>query len=132
MNEEAIFRLGNLCSPGGEGRGHHPAQTRLSGAERVRTVDLRLAKPALSQLSYSPDWGRSAGPDRAGLGPRSEGCGAAAPEAVGQGRVELPTSRLSGVRSNHLSYWPDAGQLARPSVLKNWVELRETSAKGGQ
>ena len=27
--------------------------------------------------------------------------------AVGQGRVELPTSRLSGVRSNHLSYWPE-------------------------
>ena len=25
---------------------------------------------------------------------------------MGQGRVELPTSRLSGVRSNHLSYWP--------------------------
>ena len=24
------------------------------GAERDRTVDLRLAKPALSQLSYSP------------------------------------------------------------------------------
>ena len=53
-----------------------------SGAERDRTDDLRLAKPALSQLSYSPE-------------PR-----------VGQGRVELPTSRLSGVRSNHLSYWP--------------------------
>src|SRR5262249_10131597 len=28
------------------------------------------------------------------------------PSSVGQGRVELPTSRLSGVRSNHLSYWP--------------------------
>ncbi len=27
-------------------------------------------------------------------------------ELVGQGRLELPTSRLSGVRSNHLSYWP--------------------------
>ena len=27
---------------------------------------------------------------------------------VGLGRVELPTSRLSGVRSNHLSYRPDA------------------------
>ena len=27
-------------------------------------------------------------------------------KSVGQGRVELPTSRLSGVRSNHLSYWP--------------------------
>ena len=25
------------------------------GGERVRTVDLRLAKPALSQLSYTPD-----------------------------------------------------------------------------
>jgi hypothetical protein len=27
---------------------------RDSGADRVRTDDLRLAKPALSQLSYSP------------------------------------------------------------------------------
>jgi hypothetical protein len=25
---------------------------------------------------------------------------------MGQGGVEHPTSRLSGVRSNHLSYWP--------------------------
>jgi hypothetical protein len=32
---------------------------------------------------------------------------------VGQGRVELPTSRLSGVRSNHLSYWPGQVALAR-------------------
>ena len=53
------------------------------GADRDRTGGLRLAKPALSQLSYSP-----------GV------------ERVGQGRVELPTLRLSGVRSNHLSYWP--------------------------
>ncbi len=63
------------------------------GADRDRTDDLRLAKPALSQLSYSPGrlrWSRS---------------------LVGQGRLELPTSRLSGVRSNHLSYWP--GQLFR-------------------
>ncbi len=28
---------------------------------------------------------------------------------VGPGRVELPTSRLSGVRSNHLSYEPLRG-----------------------
>ena len=33
--------------------------------------------------------------------------------AVGQGRVELPTSRLSGVRSNHLSYWPDSMRVLR-------------------
>ena len=54
----------------------------VSGADQDRTDDLRLAKPALSQLSYSPVI------------------------RVGQGRLELPTSRLSGVRSNHLSYWP--------------------------
>jgi hypothetical protein len=52
------------------------------GADRDRTDDLRLAKPALSQLSYSPWW------------------------LVGLGRFELPTSRLSGVRSNQLSYRP--------------------------
>ena len=28
------------------------------------------------------------------------------PMMVGLGRIELPTSRLSGVRSNHLSYRP--------------------------
>ena len=42
---------------------HKTAQkmpTRLrgtGGADRVRTDDLRLAKPALSQLSYSPGGG---------------------------------------------------------------------------
>ena len=56
------------------------------GADRDRTGGLRLAKPALSQLSYSPRGNEE--------------------RQVGQGRVELPTSRLSGVRSNHLSYWP--------------------------
>jgi hypothetical protein len=30
----------------------------FGGADRDRTDDLRLAKPALSQLSYSPEWGR--------------------------------------------------------------------------
>ena len=53
----------------------------FSGAERGRTVDLRLAKPALSQLSYSP-------------------------MMVGLGGFEPPTSRLSGGRSNQLSYRP--------------------------
>ena len=55
------------------------------GARRDRTDDLLLAKQALSQLSYGPfeEW-----------------------PMVGPGRVELPTSRLSGVRSNHLSYGP--------------------------
>ena len=83
---------------------------RIRGAERDRTDDLRLAKPALSQLSYSPvgGGGRVAcgalvlafGASALGSGPN------ACDNDVGQGRVELPTSRLSGVRSNHLSYWP--------------------------
>jgi hypothetical protein len=69
------------------------------GAERDRTDDLRLAKPALSQLSYSPVAEDSI--DR-----RPPVAMRHAADRVGQGRLELPTSRLSGVRSNHLSYWP--------------------------
>ena len=57
------------------------------GADRDRTGDPLLAKQVLSQLSYSPTNGTAA-------------------EMVGLGRVELPTSRLSGVRSNQLSYRP--------------------------
>ena len=59
------------------------------GADRDRTGDPLLAKQVLSQLSYSPTYGTVA-------------------EMVGLGRVELPTSPLSGVRSNQLSYRPEA------------------------
>jgi hypothetical protein len=59
-----------------------------NGDDRVRTDGLRSASAALSQLSYIPL-----------PNPYSF--------LVGLGRVELPTSRLSGVRSNHLSYRPD-------------------------
>jgi hypothetical protein len=66
------------------------------GADGDRTHDLRLAKPALSQLSYSP------------ADPRSTGCASRCLLAgkVGPGRVELPTLPLSGVRSSRLSYGP--------------------------
>ena len=50
---------------------------------RDRTADLLRAKQALSQLSYSP-----------------------VIEVVGLSGLEPPTSPLSGVRSNHLSYKP--------------------------
>ena len=66
------------------------------GADRVRTDDLRLARAALSQLSYSP--GSTFRGDQSGL------------TMVGLGRFELPTSRLSGVRSNQLSYRPREGK----------------------
>src|SRR5579884_2138586 len=54
----------------------------FGGADRDRTGDPLVANQVLSQLSYSPV------------------------EVVGLGRVELPTSPLSGVRSSHLSYRP--------------------------
>ncbi len=60
------------------------SQLGTGGDNRDRTGDLRLAKPALSQLSYIPE-------------PR---------KMVGLDRFELSTSRLSGVRSNQLSYRP--------------------------
>ena len=58
----------------------------LGGDNRDRTGDLSLARAALSQLSYIPKTIEK--------------------YKMGLGRVELPTSRLSGVRSNHLSYRP--------------------------
>ena len=67
---------------------------RSGGGERVRTDDLLVANQALSQLSYTP---RLAPLTQNLLGPNF---------MVGLGRFELPTSRLSGVRSNQLSYRP--------------------------
>ncbi len=53
---------------------------KTGGARRDRTADLLRARQALSQLSYGP--ARMSAP------------------LVGLGRLELPTSPLSGVRSN--------------------------------
>ena len=64
------------------------------GDSGARTRSLRLAKPALSQLSYIPD-SRTLHE----LVPRAQ-------EMVGLSGLEPPTSRLSGVRSNQLSYRP--------------------------
>ena len=52
-----------------------------SGDEEIRTLDPLLARQVLSQLSY-------------------------APILMGLSGLEPPTSRLSGVRSNRLSYKP--------------------------
>ncbi len=66
-----------------------PPLHRCGGGKRARTADPLLAKQVLSQLSYTPRL--AAEPFR---------------RVVGLGRFELPTSRLSGVRSNQLSYRP--------------------------
>ena len=84
-------------------RARRASNTHGSGADRDRTDDLRLARAALSHLSYSPAAASDASPS------------AARTSMVGLGRVELPTSPLSGVRSSQLSYRP--GQCAGPSKL---------------
>ena len=65
--------------------------SRSGGDSGARTRSLRLAKPALSQLSYIPNAVEEL---------------AAGEEMVGLSGLEPPTSRLSGVRSNQLSYRP--------------------------
>lgn len=70
-------------------------ETDHGGASRDRTDDLMLAKQPLSQLSYGPN-----------LRSRRSSVIEANPKMVGLGRLERPTSPLSGVRSNHLSYRP--------------------------
>ena len=72
-----------------------PPRARAGGGERNRTDDLLLAKQALSRLSYTPSTEARVSPI-----PKP------ALRMVGLGRFELPTSRLSGVRSNRLSYRP--------------------------
>jgi hypothetical protein len=78
----------------------------VGGGERDRTDDLLVANQALSQLSYTPR------KKTVSLRPRVVPTALRCPRptrihVVGLGRIELPTSRLSGVRSNHLSYRPE-------------------------
>jgi hypothetical protein len=56
------------------------------------------------------------------VGELSESCRSnrcSSKELVGPGRLELPTSRLSGVRSNQLSYGPMAAQRPLTQVPRN-------------
>ena len=88
------------------------------GARRSRTDGLLNANQALSQLSY--------GPDPVCLEPapiRSQA------SMVGRGRVELPTSRLSGVRSNHLSYRPEPGRPKPPQPSRRQATLGARGAR---
>ena len=72
--------------------------TSFGGDGRDRTDDLKLAKLPLSQLSYVPL--KPSNPTKAKSFQRLCWSESRAPNLVGLGRLELPTSRLSGVRSN--------------------------------
>jgi hypothetical protein len=109
-----------------EGTLRSASQAKSGGVDRDRTDDLKLAKLALSQLSYDPvlesrlavsseGWPSQAKAglptEAADVSPAFAELAAATSAAsqrrlVGPGGVEPPTSRLSGVRSNHLSYEP--------------------------
>jgi hypothetical protein len=71
----------------------------IGGGERVRTDDLLRARQALSQLSYTP-----------------------ISMLVGLVGIEPTTSRLSGVRSSHLSYRPVAYHYGYLQPLKSPID----------
>jgi hypothetical protein len=141
----------------------HASQAKAGGVDRDRTDDLKLAKLALSQLSYDPVVSKNQLACRADLSRRSpkgvggslrmeparlrqvgfrlrQGFGGhvgAAPFAplrkrrvVGPGGVEPPTSRLSGVRSNHLSYEPLSGMpnVGMPNARRQMPKAKQGAA----
>ena len=81
------------------------------GDKRDRTADLLRARQALSQLSYIPILSFPVSlpiiPTLASLTLR----------VVGLSGLEPPTSPLSGVRSNHLSYRPKGNAVIVYTVL---------------
>ncbi len=83
------------------------------GANRDRTDDLKLAKLALSQLSY--------GPVVVEIVER----------LVGLGRLELPTSRLSSARSNQLSYKPDEASSQQDAIHDRAADGNRKGNEGG-
>jgi hypothetical protein len=84
--------------------------TEHGGARRDRTADPLLAKQALSQLSYGPRAFRGEGYESGVRGNNSSRLAPhPSPIMVGLGGFEPPTSPLSGVRSNQLSYRPVLG-----------------------
>jgi len=88
---------------------NHTPKTRFTGgADRDRTGDPLLAKQVLSQLSYSPLKAVSGFWFWVSRKTKNEkpATRSATRFLVGLGRVELPTSPLSGVRSSQLSYRP--------------------------
>ncbi len=82
------------------------------GARRIRTDDILLAKQALYQLSYGPVARRNRSILASSL--------ASQQRVVGLDRLELSTLRLSGVRSNHLSYRPSRSSVP-PTAYRCWA-----------
>ena len=83
------------------------------GGDRIRTDDRLVANQVLYQLSYAPDSNSNR---------RSE------PELVGLRGFEPLTSRLSGGRSNQLSYRPTRHSLSGVKGLDDLVKAPQAQA----
>ena len=83
---------------------------KVGGDERNRTADPLLARQVLSQLSYAPTF----------LLLSAKTC------LVGLSGLEPLTSRLSGVRSNRLSYKPSVNSLSK---YPRYFAMRFVNAK---
>ena len=86
----------------------------LSGDGEIRTLDPLLARQVLSQLSYTPT-------NRFVFSILLSGLDSSRP--MGLSGLEPPTSRLSGVRSNRLSY--------KPSFIRSCLQLAFLSVLAG-
>ena len=91
----------------------HPVRTVPNGDGEIRTLDPLLARQVLSQLSYTPmDAGLPSFQRRSLIHlcsvfiSISQSLVALPFRVMGLSGLEPPTSRLSGVRSNRLSYKP--------------------------
>ena len=100
---------------------------RPSGAEGIRTLDPRLAKPMLSQLSYGP-WEGTCEP----VGGNRFGRPVDRISEVGARRVELRTSSLSATRSNQLSYAPSSTKNAQVALRRLIVDFPVQLSNGAQ
>ena len=109
--------------------------SRHGGARRDRTDDLKLAKlralpTELWPLEARLASGRAASAWSDGAAPSpARPTLAAPPIMVGLGRLERPTSPLSGVRSNHLSYRPGPSPAAAQTASQAKRTPQPCSAK---
>ena len=88
-----------------------------SGDEGIRTPDPLLARQVLSQLSYAP---LANNPKDCAIWQGFMSSIFFASTCLGLSGLEPPTSRLSGVRSNRLSYKPAYASLGE-GFIKNFI-----------
>ena len=113
-----ILLLTFSCSCQGTGLYRNPqiSDIKIGGDEEDRTPDPLLARQVLSQLSYTPTYHLTSALNERTVKVIVKGASVVRTTyeklrvyrlaMVGLGGLEPPTSRLSGVRSNQLSYRP--------------------------